>query len=227
MRRAATYAVVATGALAALAGSTASAEPVTYRLDEEKSQLVAHLLKDGALGSMAHDHVVRARDISGKAVVDRDNPAASRIEVTVKTRTLAADETWLRKKYGLNMDLDASDRGEVEKNMKSRDQLWVDRHPTVRFVSTGITPARTAGTFRVKGKLTIRGVTREVTLTGKASADGRKLKASGQLKVRQSLFGYKPYSAAGGLIKVKDQIILNLYLEGLASNDKPAKSKGN
>lgn len=196
-----------------LLGATAGAEPRTFRLDNKKSQLVVHLLKDGLGARLAHDHVIRARSISGEATVDPESPAASSIRVTVDARTLAADEPWLRKKYGMKEMLDAGDRGEVEKNMKAKGQLYTDRYPQIRFVSKALEP-RGEGRYAVRGTLTIRGVSRPVSLTVKARVVGERFKASGQLRFKQSDFGYKPYSAAGGLVKVKDRATLNIYLEG-------------
>jgi polyisoprenoid-binding protein YceI len=191
----------------------AQAAPQRFRLLAGKSSLVAHLLKAGAGSRFAHDHVVRARELSGQVLVDPDDPARSRIQVTVQARSLVADEPALRKRYGMKQGPDASDREKIEKTLRSAGQLDVARHPTIRFVSTAVTPAG-KGRYRVRGKLTLRGVSRPVTLVVKARVAGSTFKGSGRLRIRQSAFGYKPYKAMLGLVKVQDLATLNLYLEG-------------
>jgi polyisoprenoid-binding protein YceI len=195
-----------------VAPPAASAEPVSYRLVADKSSLVAHLLKAGAGARFAHDHVVRARELSGRVQVDPGHPERSQIQITVNARSLVADEPSLRKRYGMKKMLKPSERQEVQKNLSSAGQLDVARHPTIRFVSTRIIPEG-QGRFRVQGKLTLRGVLRPVTLRVKARVDGKTFKGSGRLRIRQSDFGYKPYSAMLGLVKVQDSVTLNIYLE--------------
>ena len=195
-----------------LAGA-ARAAPKTYDLQPKRSTLVAHLLKAGAGSRFAHDHVVQARELSGVVVVDRKHPGSSRISVTVKTASLRADEPALRRSYGLKSKLSEADRRKVEQNMRSRGQLHTARYPQITFVSDRLVPLRD-GRFRVYGKLTIRGVSRSVVTTVKASVSGAIFKGSCQLVIRQSSFGYKPYSAMLGLVSVRDVATINIYLQG-------------
>ena len=195
--------------------NNAQAQPVTYKLVPDKCRFVVHLLKDGLGARLAHDHLVRAKKLSGRAVVDPKKPHKYSILVDVDAKSLTADEPWLRKKYGMDSNLSASDRTKVERNMKAENQLNVARFPTIRFASTHITPKK-GDRFQIYGKLTIRGKTKEVSFPAKATIVGNKLKASGSVRFNQSDFGYKPYSAAAGLVKVKDKVTLNIYLEGKA-----------
>lgn len=193
--------------------SVAHAAPVTYRLEPKHSKLVVHLLKAGAGSRFAHDHVVEARQVSGEVVVDAATPGASRISVTVPTRALRADDPKLRRRYGMKTVLSAKDRRKVEENMRSSGQLHTARYPSITFASRRVV-ALGKDRYRVYGTLTIRGVSRPVTTTVRASVAGGTFKGSCQLRVRQSAFGYKPYSAMLGLVSVRDAITINIYLQG-------------
>jgi len=191
----------------------AGAVPRTYDLQRQRSTLVAHLLKGGAGSRFAHDHVVQARELSGVVVVDRAVPSRARISVTVKTRGLRADDPALRRAYGLKGKLSEADRRKVEQNMRSRSQLNTARYPQMTFVSRRVVPLA-GGRFRVYGALTIRGVTRPAVTTVLASVSGATFKGSCQLRIRQSRFGYEPYSAMLGLVSVRDVVTINIYLQG-------------
>ena len=90
--------------------------------------------------------------------------------------------------------------GSVDTGFPSRDSyienddvLATDEHKEMIFVSTGIRPAGTA--YSIDGDLTIRGVTRPVTLSAEiggfaADSSGRKVAgASGSVAVKRSDFG--------------------------------------
>lgn len=198
----------------------ALAEPATYTLVPGKSHLVAQLFKAGAGSRFAHDHVVQARAVSGQVRVDPLKPGRSSIQVRVKTASLQADDPALRRKYGLKGALSPADRRKVEANMRSADQLNTARHRWITFTSSRVVP-RGPGRFQVTGKLTIRGVGRVVTLDVRAAVSGQTFRGTGKLLIRQSAFGYKPYSAMLGLVKVRDVVTLRIQLHGQLSTTTP------
>ena len=53
--------------------------------------------------------------------------------------------------------------GDRDTHLRSADFFDVERHPEITFTSTGVTPTD-ADRLRVDGALTIKGITREVTL---------------------------------------------------------------
>ena len=87
----------------------------------------------------------RFADFSGTVEFDQSNPARSHVDVTI----LAA-----------SIDTAEADR---DKHLRSADFFDVEQYPTLRFVSTSVTP-RNDNTYDVSGNLTIHGVTRRVTL---------------------------------------------------------------
>ena len=90
--------------------------------------------------------------VSGTVTVDETNPRNSKIDVTVDVTSVDT-------------------RQEMRDNhLRSPDFFDVATYPTMHFVSKRI-DGDIGGEFRVLGDLTIRGVTREVTLT--ANLEGR------------------------------------------------------
>jgi polyisoprenoid-binding protein YceI len=116
---------------------TPSAAPETYTIDKTHSEAVfqvRHLVTK-----------VRGRfaDFEGIIRIDRSSPERSSVELSIDAASV---------------DTDVADR---DKHLKSAD--FVERHPRITFVSSRIRPAG-GDRYDVTGTLTIRGVSREVTL---------------------------------------------------------------
>jgi polyisoprenoid-binding protein YceI len=85
--------------------------------------------------------------VSGTVVLDEQDPAGSRVDVSID---VAAIDTRDEKR---------------DAHLRSADFFDVANHPNVTFRSTAVRPGREgAGSYDVTGDLTIRGVTRPVTL---------------------------------------------------------------
>jgi len=183
----------------------------SFKVDPAQGSLVLQLFKDGVAARLGHDHVVHASVFSGIVAYDPRNPEASSLQVAVDVRSLIADDPGTRRKFGLAGEPSASDRAEIDKAMKGDGQLAAARFPSMTFTSTAIA-TQPDGRFLVTGRLTIRGVTNELTFPAQMSVEGTQLRGRAQLKFKQSSFGYPPYSALLGAIKNKDEVILHIDL---------------
>ena len=182
-----------------------------FTIDPGQSALVVQVFKDGVAATLAHDHVVQARALSGTIAYDPQRPDASSIEVKVEVGSLQADEPATRRKFGLEGEPSAKDRADIEATMKSDGQLAAARFPAITFASTSIAK-QPDGRFLVTGRLTIRGVAQEVKFPAQITLDGGLLRGRAQLTFKQSSFGYQPYRAVLGTIKNKDEVILHIDL---------------
>ncbi len=169
----------------------ARCEPVRHVLDTEHLSiafLVHHIGFAKTLGLF--------RNAEGSFVFDETVPSVSDIEVTIDAESVytnhAARDTHLRKK----------------------DFLWIDRYPTITFVGSS---ARQTGprTGEITGALTLRGVTRVVSLdvtwnrTG-AYPFGDKHAAMGisaRTVFRRSDFGMT-YAVANGWVGDEVEVII-------------------
>ena len=187
------------------------AESATFRIDSERSRLAVRVYRAGPASALAHDHVVEATEITGRVEYDAARPAANSIVVEARTASLRVDEPAARRRLGVEGDLSASQRADVAKAMRAPDQLDVARYPAIRFASTRVAPAG-RGQLRVSGRLTLRGVTREVSFPVRVGMEQGALRGRATLAFLQSSFGYRPYRALIGAIQNKDEVTLHVDL---------------
>lgn len=125
--------------VAALIAATPVFAAETYNVDATHSEAnfkVRHMMSS-VTGSF--------NDFKATVSLDRENPAASSVDFTINTASL---------------DTDNENR---DKHLKSADFFEVDKYPTIAFKSTKIAPAG-KDSYKVTGNLTIRDVTKVVTL---------------------------------------------------------------
>ena len=189
MRRVILVLAVLASALA-WAGAAGAAE--RYRLDKPHTQIlfaVSHLGLSTSYGKFM--------DYDGGFTLDRGNLSRSKVDVTVHMASVdMGDRAW-------------------DDAVKGRDFFDVAQYPDMRFVSTGV--RRTGDNAAVvTGNLTLRGVTRPVTLDVTLNKTGRHpfmdkymagFSAAGVL--RRSDFGM-----GHGVPFVGDEVKLILEVEG-------------
>lgn len=90
---------------------------------------------------------------SGEFAWDRDDPSASRISVEIDTTSLN------------------SHHAERDKHIRDEQYLHVRKYPRASFVSTRVEPDGDGG-LQVHGELTLRGVTREITIDATPIGEG-------------------------------------------------------
>lgn len=181
----------------------AAAQPVVYTILPAASLLQVHTGKGGLLGGLGHEHDVRAHAYAGTVVYDPEDPSRSRVTLIVPTDSLEvviAD--------------DSSDIPEITEAMR-RKVLRVDSFPEIRFSSTGVTVRDS--TLHLLGDLTMAGVTRPVEVDLVLGVTPQILHARGSFAVKQTDFGIRPYSAALGTIKVKNEVTFTIDVRALAA----------
>lgn len=199
-------------ALPALAEEAAKPSLSIYTIDGQRSDLVVRTFKDGVAARLAHDHVIRAQDVAGELVFEPTRLHEARLKVVVQVATLVVDELKVRKRFGLEGAVSAGDLATIRENMLAKDQLWVDEHKTIEFASRRFreNPDRT---YTVEGDFTLRGVTRPVRLSVVIDPLGEGLlRGVGKLRLKQSDFGYEPYSGLLGAVKNQDEVVLHITL---------------
>jgi len=85
-------------------------------------------------------------DVSGVVNIDKANPAASSVNVSIKTATI---------------DTGVADR---DKHLRSADFFDTDKFPEISFKSTKIAPTSRKDVYDVTGDFTMHGVTKQITL---------------------------------------------------------------
>ena len=170
-----------------------------FRIDPAATSVVVHVGRAGLFKFAGHDHEVAAPGVEGRISLDSSDPSRSRVMVRFDAKALKVT----------GRGEPAGDVAEVQRTMLSDRVLDVTRYPTIAFESDRISvQQRSAGslTLRVDGRLTLHGVTKPVSIPVAVRLDGSKMTATAEATVRQSEFGIKPVTAAGGTVRVKDEV---------------------
>jgi polyisoprenoid-binding protein YceI len=137
-------------ALVALITMPSLSTAADYVIDTEKAHAfiqfrIKHLGYSWLLG--------RFNDFDGTFSYDENNPAASKVEVTIRTASID------------------SNHAERDKHLRGEDFLDVDKYPQAKFVSTAF-QENADKTAVLTGKLTLHGVTRPVSIDVKPVGHG-------------------------------------------------------
>jgi polyisoprenoid-binding protein YceI len=166
------------------------------------SIITIHVRKSGLFSAFAHDHVITAPIARGTL-----DPKAMTIQVTVAAKQMKVADP----------DVSEKDRAEIQSTMLSPKVLDPEKYPEIRFTSSRI--ERTSPEhYLVTGKLELHGASRELSFPVSGGPD----RYQGKTKVKQTDFGIKPVSIAGGSVKVKDEIEIEfaIYARELADGNR-------
>jgi polyisoprenoid-binding protein YceI len=179
--------------------AAAPAPAATWDIDSSHANAgfkVRHLMVSHVRGHLG--------PVTGTVVIDEQDLTRSRIDVSIDARGIDTREP------------------KRDEHLRSADFLDVANHPTVTFRSTRIeAPDGAAGDLRVTGDLTIRGVTRPVTLEVEALPPSiqdpwgkRRRGISAHARINRKDWGLKWNLAieAGG-VAVADEVALEIDAE--------------
>jgi polyisoprenoid-binding protein YceI len=172
----------------------------TWTIDKSHSHVgfkVTHLVVSKVMGQF--------NDFSGTINFDGKDFSKASVEVMIDPRTISTENE--------NRD----------KHLRSADFFAADSLPEMKFKSTKIVPVA-GNKFQIVGDLTMRGVTKQVTLDAELNGTIQGMKgptagfsASGKLNRQDWGVSWNRSLDAGGLV-VSDEVELNLEVE---ANQKP------
>jgi hypothetical protein len=162
-------------------------------IDTQRSTIAIHVGKSGLLSAAAHDHTINAPISSGSL---QESPAPH-IAFLVQAAAMMVRQ---------DPKVDAKTQATIQLDMEEMT-LEVKRFPEINFRSTHIEKTGD-GQWKVEGDLSLHGVTKSVSLNVKQSGDSWVTHAV----LKQSDFGIKPISVAGGMVKVKDEIQIDFQI---------------
>ena len=156
-------------------------------IDAEHSGLKVRVFKTGFFSAFAHNHEIDAPITHG--VVDTSEHGS--VELSVDARKLRV----------VDPEVSEKDRSDIQKTMLGPEVLDSERFPEIAFKSTAVEP-NGADRWMVRGELTLHGQTLPVAVV----VSYRGGHYTGQATLKQTEFGIKPVSIAGGTVKVKDAV---------------------
>jgi polyisoprenoid-binding protein YceI len=173
---------------------------IVYRIDPRQGRFVVQAFAEGLFSSFGHNPTIAIPDFSGEIRLKPGQLETASLKLIVKADSLrVADQ------------VSDKDRREIERMMRD-EVLETSRYPEIIFQSSVVSAEKVfEGMYRVKikGEMTLHQVTRGHLIEGQVTLSNEVLRAQGETRLRQSEYGIKKVSVAGGTLKVKDEVKLS------------------
>jgi hypothetical protein len=187
--------------------TAASSGSDVYRILPEESLVLIHVTRTGAMKKLGHDHAVASEDVQGYIEIN-DDPSASRADVVLPLRNLVIDKPEHRQQLGLDTDPSESDVAGTYSNMLK--VLGPEFYPWVAIRAMIVSTDETGTSLGVS--ITINGRAVELIVPVELEIEATRLVVSGRTTIKQSDFGLVPFQAAGGLLRVADELDMAFHL---------------
>lgn len=173
-----------------------------YRIDPFQSLLLIHVSRAGAMKNVGHDHIIASENIEGMILLGED-PSASRADLRIPLQRLIVDNADYRTRFGLDAGVSESAINGTTNNMQdkvleSRSYPWAEVRALIVSVH-GESPSLSVS-------VTLHGVTFDYVVPVELQVGPQNLSVKGRMSIQHSDFDLKPFSAAGGLLRVAGQI---------------------
>jgi hypothetical protein len=189
----------------------------TYTIVPSESDFWVFVGKSGLFSALAHDHEIGVKSFSGRVVIPESGTSAG---ASVGASAGATGGS-------LEMEVDAPSLVVLDKKPSEEDKkkifnsmhnevLESAKYQKITFKSASVGDVKQTGndtySFVVNGDLTLHGVTKRIAVPVAATITPRQIRATGKYTLKQTDYGIKPYSAAGGTIKVKNEVVVNFSI---------------
>jgi len=182
----------------------------TYTIVPSESSFWVFAGKSGLFSALAYDHEIGVKSFSGRVVVPEAGASGGALELDVEAKSLAV----------LDKKVSEEDRKKIFDAMHN-EVLESAKHRKITFKSVSVDDVKQIGnesySFTLNGDLTLHGVTKRIAVPVNATITPQQLRATGKYPLKQTDYGIKPYSAAGGTIKVKNEVVVNFSIVAKAS----------
>jgi polyisoprenoid-binding protein YceI len=171
--------------------------PVTFQIDPSASRFVVQAFATGLLSVFGHNPRIAIADFDGQVEFIPETFEKAKAKVTVQTSRMEVLDEMKR-----------DDRKKLEQEMYGK-VLDVDDFPTAVFETTNVIVRKLDQDLlaaQVTGELSFHGVTKTETFDARAATMGSTMRVSGEFTLRQSDYGIKPLSFAGGALRLKDEL---------------------
>ncbi len=155
--------------------------------------MTVRVYKAGLFSAFGHDHEIAA-PVAGGAV----DLGAHTVELRVNATALRVHDR----------DVSEKDRGEIQKTMLGPEVLDSENYPEIVFRSTAAEPEGADG-WRVRGTLTLHGESHSVVVEVRKQGEHY----TGSTHLQQTEFGIRPVKAAGGTVRVKDEVRIDFDIQ--------------
>jgi len=177
----------------------------TYTIVPSESSFWVFAGKTGIFSAFAHNHEIGVKSFSGRVVVPAAGAGGGSLEMEVDAPSLVV----------LDKEPSEEDKKKIFNSMHN-EVLESAKYQKISFKSVSVSDVKQTGSdaysFVVNGDLSLHGVTKRIAVPVAATVTPQQLRATGKYTLKQTDYGIKPYSAAGGSIKVKDEVVVNFNI---------------
>jgi len=177
----------------------------TYTIVPSESDFWVFVGKTGLFSALAHDHEIGVKRFGGRVVIPGAGASGGSLEMEVDATSLVV----------LDKKPSEADKKKIFDSMHN-EVLESAKHQKITFKSVSVSDLKQTGndnySLVVNGDLTLRGVTKRIAVPVAATITPQQLRATGKYTLKQSDYGITPYSAAGGTIKVKNEVVVNFNI---------------
>ncbi|WP_433966661.1 YceI family protein [Tunturiibacter gelidiferens] len=170
---------------------------VRYIVDARTSRFTVQAFATGLLSAVGHNPTIGVRNFSGDVNFSSEAIQGSEFRMSIKANSLSVQD-----------DISDKDRREIERLMNER-VLETAKYPEIVYEAPLFSITRMGEslyTANLDGSLTLHGVTHRLPVTARVAIFGTVLRASGDFTLKQTDYGIRPISVAGGAIKLKDEL---------------------
>jgi len=172
-------------------------ESERYAIDPVLSRFTVRAFAAGMLSALGHNPTIAIRDFSGHAEFVPTTMEEGKLHLQVNAGSLEITD-----------QINDKDRREMERTM-NQEVLETNRFPEIVFDTSKVSANRAGeGYYFVNmiGNLSLHGVTNNQPVAAQVTVNGDLLNARGEFTVKQTAYGIKPVSVAGGTLKLKDEL---------------------
>jgi polyisoprenoid-binding protein YceI len=176
---------------------------VRYQIDAGASRFTVQAFATGLLSAFGHHPRIAIRDYEGEIQFVPETYQKAYVKVIVQTSRMEVLDEMKR-----------DDRKKLEQEMYE-SVLDVAHYPTAVYESKEITVQKLDYDLlqvHVAGELSFHGVTQAHSIDARVASMGATLRASVEFQLRQTDYGIKPVSFAGGALRLKDELKFSFEL---------------
>jgi polyisoprenoid-binding protein YceI len=186
---------------------TTSATTFRYLIDGKKSRFTIRAFAGGMLSAFGHNPTITVPELQGEARITSPSLEDATLRIVIQSASLVVTD-----------DISAKDRQEIEHRMRD-EVLESDGYPEIVYECSHVSPLQQMGgglyVVSMNGELSLHGITRSLPVQARLTLKGDTLRAGGEFSIRQSDYEIRPVSAAGGTVKLKDEIKLSFDITAL------------
>jgi len=189
--------------------------PMRFAIDTNASRFAVQAFATGMLSALGHNPRIGLRDFDGEIQCVPDTYEKALVRLTVRTGAMEVLD-----------EMKSDDRKKLEQLMYG-EVLDVQRFPTAAYESEQITVQKLSDDLlvaQVSGELSFHGATEPLSFDTRVTRLGTLLRISGEFSLRQSDYGIKPVSFAGGALRLKDEVKFNFELVARVQEDSAANA---